>query len=257
MSGVQIPSSLMFLSKLKPLKNFQKGKKNHAGRNNTGRITVRHRGGGHKRVTKKINLNLINGKALVINLEYCSNRNAFLMRVFNNNKFYYMIAPKNIELFDNFSLNNENINFDNGSLNLLKSLPIGVLINNLECRPKSGGIFIKSAGTFGKILYQDLKYTAILLPSGESRLLLNTCTANIGVISNDNFFNFKRYKAGESRWLNKRPSVRGVAMNPIDHPHGGGQGKTSGGRPSVSPWAKLTKGKKTRLTKNKFVLKSL
>lgn len=246
-------------TKLKPIRRLQKGRKNNAGRNNTGRITVRHQGGGHKRVTKNINVQKLFGEAVVMGYEYNADRRTFLMRIYNNNKFYYMLAPKDINIFDKIFLNKQINNFNLGNLVQIKNLPIGTLIHNLELHPNNGGVFIKSAGTFGKILFHDLNknYTAILLPSGESRLIFNECLTNIGILSNEKFFNYRRYKAGESRWLNIRPAVRGVAMNPIDHPHGGGQGKTSGGRPSVSPWAKLTKGKKTRLTKNKYVIKNL
>lgn len=249
----------MKFSKIKPIKSLQEGRKNNAGRNNTGRITVRHQGGGHKRVTKKIELNQLQGETFVMGFEYSADRRTYLMRIFNNNKFSYMLAPKDVNIFDKIFIKEKQINLTNGSMLAIKDLSVGTLIHNLELHPNTKGTFIKSAGTFGKILYHDIEknYTAVQLPSGESRLVHNTCLANIGVLSNENFFNFRRTKAGESRWLNIRPAVRGVAMNPIDHPHGGGQGKTSGGRPSVSPWAKLTKGKKTRLTKNKYVIKNL
>lgn len=246
----------MNISKLKPIKSLQQGRKNNAGRNNNGRITVRHQGGGHKRLTKHIQtITDLKGEAVVTSLDYCADRRTYLMRVFYKNEFFYMLAPKDIGLLDKIYLNSDETNYSIGSSNKIKNLAVGTLINNLELYPNTKSSLIKSAGTFGKVLFHNEdKYTAILLPSGEARLVFNECMANIGILSNENFFNFRRHKAGESRWLNIRPAVRGVAMNPIDHPHGGGQGKTSGGRPSVSPWAILTKGKKTRLTKNKFVV---
>jgi large subunit ribosomal protein L2 len=161
------------------------------------------------------------------------------------------LAPSNLKIGDIINpLNIKQI----GTSHKLQDLNIGTYIYNIELKPNQGGKLIKSAGTYGQIIQKQKKYSKIKLPSGEQRLILNTCFANIGKVANNIFKNIKLKKAGNKRWLGKRPKVRGVAMNPVDHPHGGGEGKTSGGRHPVSPWGKLTKGKKTVKKKNKYII---
>lgn len=252
-----------FLSKYKKkIKSLTLKKKKNAGRNNLGKITVYHQGGGHKRLYRNIDFQYNNPSGLVTNLEYDPNRTANIAKICyrtkNSNKYYYILAPQQLNSLDKIStekINNTNLNIGNNYL--LNDFNIGDYIYNIELYPGKGAQLARSAGTFGEVYAKTENYVTIKLPSGQYRLFNPKCTACLGSVSNENHKNRIIKKAGRSRWLNKRPTVRGVAMNPVDHPHGGGEGKTSGGRPSVTPWAKITKGKPTRSKKkkNKLILK--
>lgn len=253
-----------FLSKYKKKKkSLIVKKKKNAGRNNLGKITVYHQGGGHKNLYRLIDFQYNNNKGLVTNIEYDPNRSANIAKICykqNDTKhFYYILAPKNLNALDNIFSNTFDSNIKNlliGNRYTLKNFNVGDYVYNVELYPGHGGQFVRAAGTFGEIYAKNEKFITLKLPSGQYRLFNPLCNACLGVVSNENHKNNIIKKAGRSRWLNKRPTVRGVAMNPVDHPHGGGEGKTSGGRVSVSPWAKLTKGKPTRSKKksNKFIL---
>lgn len=258
---------------LKTIKKLlKKGFSKTGGRNNQGKITNFHKGGGHKQQYRKIDFKQNNYEGKVISIEYDPIRSANIALIYDlTNKIYkYILAPDSLEIGTilNFNIKSilKNKTDENqlqmnkvykipGNRLMLKDIPIGSKIYNIELLPNKGGQLVRSAGTTASILQIQSKYAKIKLPSNEERLILNTCLASIGQVSNKfhNKVNIK--KAGRNRWLNKRPTVRGVAMNPVDHPHGGGEGKTSGGRHPVTPWGKLTKGKKTVLKKNKLILK--
>lgn len=234
------------------LKNLIFSKNNKSGRNHHGRITVRRRGGGHKRLYRKINYNFSSKLFQVLSIEYDPNRNINIcvVRCLLSGKFDYILLNKDIRPGDVIKSDNQIIN---GGRYSLKDLPPNYLVNNIEFTPNKGGQISRSSGTFCKILQKDYKKSLVRLklPSLEERLVSINCQATVGQISNNFCHLNKLKKAGNSRWLGKRPSVRGVAMNPVDHPHGGGEGKTSGGRVSVTPWGHLTIGKTTR-SKRKF-----
>lgn len=250
----------MILSKYKSIKNLIKGFKEFGGRNHSGKITVYQRGGGHKQLYRMIDYKRNQKEGIVIGFEYDPNRKAFLAKIYNtiNNNFFYIIAPTGLKVLDQViaQKNNESVVFNPGNTFFIKNIPVGSLIHNIELMPNKGGQLIRSAGTFGKVLYSNKeKFVTVRLSSGEHRLIPLNCKATIGSVSNENWRYQNLKKAGRSRWLNKRPTVRGVAMNPVDHPHGGGEGKTSGGRPSVTPWGLITKGPKTRSRKkNNFLI---
>lgn len=239
-----------------PLLSKVKKYKKYAGRNNQGRITVRHQGGGHKQLYRKIDSNLNLDDGIVTSFEYDPNRTAILAKILysdvNSNKksFAYISASKNLKLFDKIqTLNNTRKSFllHTGDTSILSNFEVGNFINNVEEIPGKGPKYARAAGTFCKILQQySTKYIKLRMPSGEEKLISTSASAILGEVSNEEHYKKKILKAGKSRWLNKRPSVRGVAMNPIDHPHGGGQGKTKGGRPSVTPNSRPTKGQPTR-----------
>lgn len=246
------------LTKKLPIKKLIKGFQRSNGRNNQGKITVRHRGGGHKRLYRNIEFNRINTSGIVQAINYDPNRSANIANILNKkeNKNFYILAPEGLKVNDTIE-SGSNADFKIGNALPLSNIPIGSIIHNISLKPFSKGKLIRSAGTSAQLLQKlSNNYAKIRLNSGELRLILLTCYATIGTVSNINHKKIKLGKAGRSRWLNKRPHVRGVAMNPIDHPHGGGEGKTSGGRPSVSPKGKITKGKPTRSKKklNRFIL---
>jgi large subunit ribosomal protein L2 len=252
----------MKIVKFKSVKNLLKGLKELGGRNHSGKITVYQRGGGHKKLYRSIDFKRQQQEGCIVGFEYDPNRNTFLAKVFHkkNNTFFYILAPNGLKILDKvFSKKkSKNIIYQPGNTFAIKNIPVGTLVHNVELIPEKGGQLIRSAGTFAKILSSKKKnFVTIRLPSGEHRLIPLDCKATIGSLSNENWRYVDLKKAGRSRWLNKRPTVRGVAMNPIDHPHGGGEGKTSGGRPSVTPWGFITKGPKTRSKKksNFFILK--
>jgi len=248
-----------YLSKHKiKLKTLIKKKINKAGRNNSGKITVYHRGGGHKRLLRKINFKLPKKEGIIVNIEYDPNRTAFIAKVCyienNTKKYFYMLAPKNIKPLDTISIDQNPLVLSKiGHTYKMHKFNVGDNIYNIELIPNKGGQLVRSAGTYAEVLKQTSNFTTIKLPSGEHRMIPNDCTATFGFIANENHKNINIGKAGKSRWLNKRPVVRGVAMNPVDHPHGGGEGKSSGGRPSVTPWGKYTKGQPTRSKKKKII----
>ena len=242
-----------------PIKKLSKGLTKNSGRNNYGRITVRHRGGGHKRKYRQIDFKRTFTKAIVKQIEYDPNRTAFIARIehqpYNSNlknlslknkaKESYILAPKNLyagmEIFCDYETS-----IQIGNSMLLQNIPIGSLIHNISLKPNKQGQYIRAAGTYGQLIQKTQKYARIKLPSGEHRYIPLNCMATLGIVSNEEHMNEQLGKAGRSRWLGRRPAVRGVAMNPVDHPHGGGEGKTGTKRPSVTPWARHTKGKPTR-----------
>jgi len=239
------------LSKTFKIKELTKGFKRSNGRNNQGKITVRHRGGGHKRLYRKISFNRSqNIEGYVSKILYDPNRSANIAYIKNDRNSNLILAPEGLKL-NQYIKSSPDAEFKTGNSLPLKNIPIGSLIHNISLYPNSNGKLIRSAGTSAQLIQKiNNKYAKIRLSSGELKLILLSCYATLGVVSNINHKKIKIGKAGRSRWLNRRPSVRGVAMNPVDHPHGGGEGKTSGGRPSVTPQGKITKGKPTR-KKNK------
>jgi len=239
-----------------PLKNKIFFKKNFAGRNNQGQITVFQRGGGSKKLIRKIDFLRTNTKGIVEKIEYDPNRNSYICRVFDHklNYHFYILATLNLKRGD-YIQSGINSPLKEGNALPISNIPIGFLIHNISLKPGCKGQFVRSAGTVGQLIQKNEKYARIKLPSGEQRLILIKNTATLGSVSNPNYRYVIDGKAGRSRWKNKRPNVRGVAMNPVDHPHGGGEGKTSGGRPSVTPWGKPTKGQPTsKFKKNRFFI---
>lgn len=252
-------------------KKLKKGYTKTGGRNNQGKIVSFKRGGGHKKMLRDIDFKQKNYTGRVLSIDYDPIRSAFIALVFDkiNNKYKYILASENTKLNDELIFNLDkkntsavnNVNILNDSLYKidgnrfkLKDIPLNTYIHNIELNPNSKAILARSAGTFGILLQKQKKYVKIKLPSNEVRSVLETCAATIGKVSNKNHKNKTIKKAGRNRWLNKKPTVRGVAMNPVDHPHGGGEGKTSGGRHPVTPWGRLSKGKKTVIKKSKFIL---
>ena len=248
------------LHKGKPVKTLTEGLTKSGGRNNSGRITARRRGGGHKRSYRIIDFKRRKWDmaATVERLEYDPNRTAFIALIkYEDGELAYIIAPQRLGVGDKV-IAGEKVDVKPGCAMPLRSVPIGSIIHNIEMKPGKGGQIARSAGAFAQIVGRDQTYAIIRLGSGEQRLIHGDCMATIGAVSNPDQSNIKLAKAGRNRWMGKRPSVRGVAMNPVDHPHGGGEGKTSGGRHPVTPWGKSTKGKRTRSNKSsdKYILRS-
>lgn len=228
------------------------GIKTSSGRNNSGKITVFHKGGGHKKKYRKIEFLRNQPKTEIItSIEYDPNRNAFIASSYDFllKSYQYILAPKNLKVGDIIKSGLIAETKIGHSLPISK-IPIGSLIHNISKRQKKKAQISRSAGTFSRLIEKTSKHGRILLSSGKQQLVSIQCFATLGIVSNDFNFLTTRAKAGRSRWLNQRPTVRGVAMNPIDHPHGGGEGKTGGGRSSVTPWGKPTKGGKTTRSKN-------
>ena len=236
------------LWKGKPYKNLTSANNSSKGRNNYGRITSRNHGGGHKHKYRQIDFHRkkLNISAEVERIEYDPNRSCHIMLVkFDDNERFYYLAPKDIKIGDKIQ-NGPNSEIKTGNCLPLKDIPVGIDIHNVEIQPGGGGKIARSAGTSVKISGLDGNYSLIKLASGEVRKIDSRSLATIGVLSNPDQKNIKIGKAGRNRWRGKRPQTRGVAMNPVDHPHGGGEGKTSGGRSPVSPWGQSAKGLKTR-----------
>jgi large subunit ribosomal protein L2 len=239
------------LYKGKPVKSLTEGLKGTGGRNNTGRITSMRMGGGHKRLYRKIDFKRsvrdVEGK--VVRLEYDPNRTAFIALIsYPDGTQAYILAPQRLKAGD-VVIASARADVKPGNCMPLKNMPMGTIIHNVEMRPGKGGQLARSAGTYAQLVARDNGKAQIKLTSGEVRLVPEDCVATVGAVSNPDHFNATIGKAGRSRWLGIRPTVRGVAMNPIDHPHGGGEGRTSGGRHPVTPWGKGTKGTKTRKNK--------
>ncbi|MBE2219619.1 MAG: 50S ribosomal protein L2 [Ignavibacteria bacterium] len=253
-------SSFEEITKSTPEKSLLKPLKKSGGRNNTGRITSRHRGGGHKRMYRIVDFKRdkvgVEGKVEAI--EYDPNRSARIALIkYADGEITYIICPDNLKVGSSI-FSGIDADIVVGNTLPLANIPLGTFIHNLELKPGKGGQLARSAGSSCIVVAKDEKYTQIKLPSGEVRMILNTCRATIGVVSNLEHENISLGKAGRSRWLGRRPKVRGVAMNPVDHPMGGGEGKTSGGGHPVSPWGLPAKGYKTRKKKNlsnKFIVK--
>ena len=251
----------MKFSKYKPSRKILTPLKHFAGRNNFGRITVRHQGGGHKQMYRPVDWFRSNETGIVTNFEYDPNRSAYLAKIYHetntikNKTFSYILAPKGLKIFDKIiSVNTKtkNILFKNGDASILANFEFGDLLHNVENIPGKGGLFARSAGTFCQVLQNaSSNHLLVRLPSGSQRLISTNSKGTLGVVANEGHILKNLQKAGRSRWLNRRPSVRGVAMNPVDHPHGGGQGKTKGGRPSVTPSSWPTKGQPTRNPRKK------
>jgi large subunit ribosomal protein L2 len=240
------------LTKTFKIKKLIKGFKRANGKNNQGKITVRHRGGGHKRLYRKISFNRSqNVEGYVTKILYDPNRSANIAYIKNDLQSHLILAPEGLNL-NQYIKSSSEAELKVGNALPLKNIPIGSLIHNISLYPNSKGKLIRSAGTSAQLIQKiNNKYAKIRLSSGELKLILLSCYATLGIVSNINHKKIKLGKAGRSRWLNRRPKVRGVAKNPVDHPHGGGEGKTSGGRPSVSPQGKITKVKPKRNKKKK------
>ena len=236
------------LHKGKPVKTLTEGLSEKAGRNNHGRITARRRGGGHKRKYRMIDFKRtkLDMSATVERIEYDPNRTAFIALIkYEDGELNYILAPQRVQAGD-VIVAGPGSDIKPGNALPLNNIPIGTIVHNVEMKPGKGGQIARSAGTYVQIVGRDSGYAQVKLTSGELRLVRGECMATIGAVSNPDQSNIKIGKAGRKRWLGKRPAVRGVAMNPVDHPHGGGEGRTSGGRHPVSPWGKPTKGKRTR-----------
>lgn len=250
-NGTRNMSGLDFseLTTDQPEKSLLRPLPKRAGRNNQGRITTRHQGGGHKRqyrlIDFKRNKDGIPGR--VATIEYDPNRSANIALIhYVDGEKRYILAPKGLEVGQQIE-SGENADIKVGNALPLGNIPVGTIIHNVELKPGHGGQLVRSAGAEAQILGREGKYTLVRLASGEVRKILTTCRATVGQVGNIEHELVRIGKAGRSRWLGKRPAVRGSAMNPVDHPHGGGEGRTPIGRPSpVSPWGKPTLGKKTR-----------
>jgi large subunit ribosomal protein L2 len=245
-----------------PLKMLTTKKHNNTGRNNIGHITVRHKEVGHKKTFRIIDFkrDKVDIEAKVERIEYDPNRTAFIALIkYTDGVYSYIIAPNKLNVGDTILSSKSLIDVKIGNSMPLSVIPIGSVIHNIEIKPGTGGVVSRSAGNSSQLVGKDSGYALIKMQSGEIRLFPLNCMATIGEVSNLDNKNATIGKAGRSRWLGIRPTVRGVAMNPVDHPHGGGEGKTSGGRHPVSPTGKLTKGKITRKRNNntnRFIVKS-
>ena len=240
------------LHKGKPVKKLTEGLSSSGGRNNTGRTTTRFRGGGHKRAYRLVDFKR-RGKwgvpATVERLEYDPNRTAFIALVkYEDGELAYILAPQRLQAGDKV-VAGERVDVKPGNAAPLKSIPVGTIVHNVELKPGAGGQLARSAGTFAQLIGRDGDWSQIRLGSGEIRKVRSDCMASIGAVSNPDHQNINYGKAGRMRWKGRRPHNRGVTMNPVDHPHGGGEGRTSGGRHPVSPWGQPTKGHKTRRNK--------
>ncbi len=243
----------------KPLKSLTKGHGKTGGRNNRGRKTSRHRGGGHKRKLRVIDFkrNKFDIPAKVQTIEYDPNRTARIaLLAYADGEKRYIIAPNKLQVGDTI-ISSSTAAPDVGNAMPMSKMPPGTFIHNVELQPGKGAQLCRSAGTVAQMVAKTDKYVTVKLPSGEVRRILGTCIATVGSTSNPDHFNTTKGKAGRSRWLGRRPQTRGVAMNPVDHPMGGGEGKASGGHPR-SPWGQSAKGKKTRnrnKMSSKFIVK--
>ena len=239
------------LHKGPPVKQLTHGQKRPGGRNNLGRITVRWQGGGHKQTYRIIDFK--RGRhdepATVERLEYDPNRTSFIALIkYRNGDLSYIIAPQRLAAGD-VVMSGDRVDVKPGNAMPLGAMPVGTIVHNVEMKPGKGGQIARAAGTYAQYLGRDAGYALLRLNSGEVRRVLLNCRATVGAVSNPDHMNEVLAKAGRNVWRNRRPSVRGTAMNPIDHPHGGGEGRTKGGRHPVTPWGKPTKGAKTRKNK--------
>lgn len=244
----------------KPVKGLVEGKHSTGGRNNQGRVSVRWRGGGHKRAYRRIDFKRrkLDIPATVERLEYDPNRTSFIALLkYEDGELAYILAPQRLAVGDQV-IAGDNVDVKPGNAGPLSSLPVGTIVHNVELKIGKGGQIARSAGTYAQIVGRDEGYVIVRLNSGEQRLVHGACYATVGAVSNPDHMNISLGKAGRSRWLGRMPHNRGVVMNPVDHPHGGGEGRTSGGRHPVTPWGIPTKGKKTRSNKatDKFIVSS-
>jgi large subunit ribosomal protein L2 len=248
------------LWKGRPEKTLTKGLTKKGGRNNLGRITVRHQGGGAKRLYRKIDFkrSKTDITATVERIEYDPNRSAFIaLIVYEDKQKSYILAPQRLKAGDTV-ISAEKADVKPGNAMPFSSMPVGTIVHNIEFKQGKGGQIARSAGTYAQFIGRDGGYAQLRLSSGEVRVVRQECRATVGAVSNPDNSNQNLGKAGRSRYLGRRPTVRGVVMNPIDHPHGGGEGRTSGGRHPVTPWGKPTKGAKTRSNKDtdKYIIRS-
>ena len=243
-----------------PVKSLTEGLTKSGGRNNLGRNTAPRVGGGHKRRYRFVDFKITkqNFSATVERLEYDPNRTAFIALIkYSDGELSYILAPQRLAVGDVVEAGQQ-ADIKVGNALPLKNIPVGTLVHNVELKPGKGGQMARAAGAYVQIAGKDSGNVLLKLRSGELRLVNAECMATIGSVSNPDQQNVNLGKAGRNRWLGRRPSVRGVAMNPVDHPHGGGEGRTSGGRHPVTPWGKCTKGRKTRSNKasDRFIVRS-
>jgi large subunit ribosomal protein L2 len=248
------------LYKGKPVKGLTEGLTKKGGRNNAGRVTARFIGGGHKRTYRMIDFKRrkFDVSGTVERLEYDPNRTAFIALVkYDDGELSYILAPQRLAAGDKV-VAGESVDVKPGNAMPLSAMPVGTIVHNVELKPGKGGQIARSAGTYAQLVGRDQGMAILRLNSGEQRVVQGQCMATVGAVSNPDHGNINDGKAGRTRWRGKRPHNRGVAMNPVDHPHGGGEGRTSGGRHPVSPWGKPTKGKRTRSNKatDKFIMRS-
>ena len=244
----------------RPEKTLVEGLRKKGGRNNTGRITARRRGGGAKRLYRQIDFKRrkFDVPATVERLEYDPNRTAFIALIkYEDGELAYILAPQRLSVGDTI-VSGDRVEVRPGNTMKLRSMPVGTIVHNVELKPMKGGQIARSAGAYAQLVGRDAGYAQVRLMSGELRMVHQDCLATVGAVSNPDHLNINLGKAGRTRHMGKRPAVRGVAMNPVDHPHGGGEGRTSGGRHPVTPWGKPTKGRKTRRNKatDKFIIRS-
>ena len=250
------------ITKTRPERKLSKALRKTGGRNNHGRITSRHRGGGHRRRYRIIDFkrNKFDMIAVIESIEYDPNRSSRIALLqYKDGEKKYIIAPDGLKVGDEvISTQSNQIPFKNGNAMPIGTIPEGLLIHNIELKPGKGAQMARSAGTYARIMANEAGMVTLKLPSGEMRMIPEKCIATIGIVGNKSHENIIIGKAGRSRWMGKRPKVRGVVMNPVDHPHGGGEGRTSGGRHPVSPWGMPTKGYRTRKknkASNKYIIK--
>ncbi|NNE22637.1 MAG: 50S ribosomal protein L2 [Rhizobiales bacterium] len=249
------------LWKGKPVKKLTDGLTKSGGRNNHGRVTTRHRGGGHKRAYRTVDFRRTKHDmaAVVERIEYDPNRTAFIALVkYDDGEQAYILAPQRLKVDDKVISSRSQVDVKPGNAMPLSAMPVGTIVHNVEMKPGKGGQIARSAGTYVQLVGRDQGHALLRLKSGETRMVRSDCMATVGAVSNPDHMNTTIGKAGRSRWLGRKPTVRGVVMNPIDHPHGGGEGRTSGGRHPVTPWGKPTKGKRTRSNKStdKYIVRS-
>jgi len=240
------------LYKGKPVKKLTQGLTKTGGRNNSGHITSWQKGGGHKRRYRMVDFKRTKRdiEGIVERIEYDPNRTAFIALIsYSDGDQGYILAPQRLSIGDKV-ISADRADVKPGNAMPLSSIPVGTIVHNVELKPGKGGQIARSAGTYVQLIGRDQSYSILRLASSEVRMVRSECMATIGAVSNSDQQNIKIGKAGRNRWLGKRPHVRGVAMNPVDHTHGGGEGKTSGGRHPVTPWGKPTKGKRTRSNKS-------
>ena len=244
-----------------PVKGLTEGLSKKGGRNNTGRTTAYHRGGGHKRSYRMVDFKRVKFDAVgtVERLEYDPNRTAWIALVkYDDGELAYIVAPQRLAAGDKVVSSLQTVDVKPGNAMPLERMPVGTIVHNVEMKPRKGGQIARSAGTYAQYVGRDAGWAILRLNSGEQRRVHGSCLATVGAVSNQDHANTAIGKAGRNRWLGKKPVNRGVTMNPVDHPHGGGEGRTSGGRHPVTPWGKPTKGKRTRSNKatDKFIVRS-
>ena len=244
-----------------PVKALTEGLNKTGGRNNRGRITAYHRGGGHKRSYRTIDFKRVKFDAVgtVERLEYDPNRTAWIALIkYEDGELAYIVAPQRLTAGDKVISSMNTVDVKPGNAMPLERMPVGTIVHNVEMKPRKGGQIARSAGAYAQYVGRDAGWAILRLNSGEQRRVHGSCLATVGAVSNQDHSNTSIGKAGRNRWLGRKPVNRGVTMNPVDHPHGGGEGRTSGGRHPVSPWGKPTKGKKTRSNKStdKFIVRS-